>query len=634
MKRFLPFVAIIIVWLIFFWPQIAGGQVWYCCDNLLINVPSKVYLANELKLGKFPTENPHIFSGTPFYADINLSLLHPFNLFYFVLPPFGALTAGIVLLFLIGTVGMYILGRMLRLRSFAALCGAVVFGFSGTLVVYANNVTILQVAVLVPWVLAAWIRYLEKMTVMRLILFVSIASLQVFSGHPQLTYYTWLMLIAYVFTQKPSVHMAKHGLQASLLVALVTSVQTVPFIRFMLESTRTGQDFVQASAGALQPLTFVRLILPGIVGDLSRGTAWIQAGSMHGYVGLLPILLIPFAWRVRTGKFFIGLSIVSLLMAMGKFTPVYWVAYHLVPGIALLREPGQFLFLWSFALSGVFMTAIDAVMKRPLRVSYLFIVGVGFLVATGILLTVQGQAWEWMTTYAYVPARLMEKISALSSSEQKIILDGLVYNGSLFGVLVLIGALALGNIRSSKAANAVLLGVICIDLFVYSRMNVTTISNTVVAGWQEATRLRLAAWKLPNPIPFRYYTDPVIYPYPAKVRFGQFNDPGESEWQFNILRPNLGMLYGLPAVDGYSSMVSRQYQVKFSSSVYAPTGVVIRSIVDPALPRVGVRYIITKKGNPLLSDAARYTVLAVESDVAIYEDNEAHPITSAKETGR
>ena len=37
------------------------------------------------------------FSGSPFFADINLALLYPMNALYFILPPFQALTVGALL---------------------------------------------------------------------------------------------------------------------------------------------------------------------------------------------------------------------------------------------------------------------------------------------------------------------------------------------------------------------------------------------------------------------------------------------------------------------------------------------------------------------------------------------------------
>ncbi|MDP1721964.1 MAG: YfhO family protein [Candidatus Gottesmanbacteria bacterium] len=629
-KRIIPIFVIIMFWLIFFWRQIVGGEVWYCCDNLLINIPSKVFLVAELKQGRLPISNPYIFSGSLFFADINLSLLHPNTLFYFLFSPFRALTLGILFSYLTGSLGMYALGRTFRFERFSSLVGAIVFGLSGSLVVYANNISILQVASLVPWVIAMWIRYLKTMTGRDLVMFVCVASLQVFSGHPQLTYYTWLVLLGYTLLEKPSSQRAKQGLKAAILIALVTSVQTVPFIRFMLESTRTGQDFAAASSGSVHPLSLIRLLIPGLVGDLSRGTAWIQAGSMHGYVGLLPILILPIAWMSKQGKFFFGVAIISLLLAMGKYTPVYWIAYHLTPGIALFREPAQFLFLWTFGVAGAAMVGMETLMKKPWLGRYIVLIGHGLLLAAGFIHAGESRDWNGIQQFSVLPSRLIAKVMNLPLAVRTMIIDRILYNITFGGAMIVVVGLVTRIVRVSMIAKIIVLVILFADLFVYGQTNVTTIAEATVNGWQEAGRTRIASWNVFDTNNSRYYTDPTLYPYPYKKLFGQYNDPGESEWQFKILRPNLGILYGLPAVDGYASMVLRSYQAKFSSSGFQPTGVIISSIVDPELPKAGVRYILSKPNNLLLSDTTRYTVVANEGDMAVYEDKAAIPITIVK----
>jgi len=610
MERYRRFgIGILIAfWLVFFWRQIAGGEVWYCCDNLLVNIPSKVFLVTELRQGRFPLNNPYIFSGTPFFADINLAVLHPLNLLYFVFPPFRALTMGILLLFLVGSTGMYYLGRSLRLGVFASLFGAVVFGFSGSLVVYANNIPILQVAVLLPWVMAMWLEG-------RFILFILVAAFQVFSGHPQLTYYTWLLLLTHVLVQKTGF---RHLVKSALLVTLVSSIQVIPFFKFMMESTRLNGDYMRATMGSIHPLSLVRLVIPGIVGDLPRGTAWIQAGSIHGYVGFLPLLLLPLALSTRIGRFFIAVAIISLLMALGKYTPVFWLAFHFIPGIALLREPAQTLFFWGFGIAGAAMVAVETLVKKPQSARYVSLIGVIFLLGAGTLVTLHLDIIKTMaslvTSKAFPPGLIQD----------------IIYNLSLFGVIGIVGGIIIGVLRV-RIAKMILLGLLFADLFIYGQTNVTTIPEATVKGWQEETRTRIISWKLLDTKNYRYYTDPVIYPYPYKKTFGQFNDPGESAWQLKILRPTLGMLYGLSAVDGYASMVKSSYQQWFGVPARDPTGVVIPSIVDPRLQEAGVRYIITKPNNPLLADTKRYRQLAVDGEIAIYEDNKAVPIRSLEE---
>lgn len=578
---------LVFLWLIFFWSQIAGGEVWYCCDNLLVNIPSKVFLANELTAGRFPISNPYLFSGTPFFADINIAILHPLNLLYLIMPPFRALTTGILILFLVGSFGMYVLGRVLRLGKFASLAGAIIFGFSGSLVVYANNIPILQVAVLVPWVLAAWIRGNP-------VVFIIVASLQVLSGHPQLTYYTWLLLASY------SWRCLWRLVRAGALVFLYTAVQLVPFIFFAFSSTRIGKDFAYVTTDSVHPLSLIRLVIPGIVGNLTAGTAWIQAGTIHGYVGVLPLLLAPLAWQTKIGRFFIGVAVISLFLALGKYTPVYWFAYRVIPGIAWFREPVQFLFLWGFGMTVAAMIAIDRFVHSTAKPS-------------GIKLF----------PFVLLPERLQDKISAFPTQT-------ISYNLSLLSVLAVLSAVSIRRLPSSNVAKLVLLCVLFTDLYVWGQTNVTTIAETTAMRWYNETKERVASWKLDNR--FRYYTDPAMYPYPEKKPLGQYNDPGESAWQFMILRPTLGMLYGLPAVDGYASMVAIAYQQQFGGESQDPTGVVIPSIVHPRLRELGVRYLLTTPENPLLSDTSRYRLLASDARLAVYEDTLALPVNFAAKT--
>lgn len=568
---------LILLWLIFFWRQIVDGEVWYCCDNLLVNIPAKVFLARELSSGRFPLWNPYLFSGTPFFADINLALLHPLNLLYLMLPPFRALTVSILVLFLVGSFGMYHLGRSLRLGAFASLAGGVIFGFSGSLVVYANNISILQVAVLVPWVIAVW-------TGGNLAVFVMIASLQVFSGHPQLTYYTWLLLIVYSWRRRRRL---RNLIRAGVFVFLCTAVQLVPFALFALSSTRMAFGIATGAIHSFHPLSLVRLVIPGIVGNLSAGTAWVQAGTIYGYVGFLPLLLAPIAWRDARGRFFIVVAVVSLILSMSTYELVF-------------RQPSQFLFLWSFGVSAAAMIAIDRFVRTAPE-------------PTGFRLF----------PFVMLPDRLQEKISAFPTQTVS-------YNLSLLSIFSILAATSLKRLQSSAVAKLTLLGILFADLYVYGQTNVTTQPYATVTNWQERTAQRLAAWKLSDQ--YRYYTDPAVYPYPRKLPLGQFNDPGESEWQLRILRPGLGMLYGLPAVDGYASMVRASYQQWFGGNSRDPTGVVISSIVDPRLSEASVRYIITKPNNALFADEARYRLLNDDGDIAVYEDSQAVPITLAKET--
>ena len=65
---------------LFFFKDIIFEELWFSGDFFRQNFPNRVFADSQLKSGSFPLWNPHIFSGMPFFADIQTAVLYPFNL--------------------------------------------------------------------------------------------------------------------------------------------------------------------------------------------------------------------------------------------------------------------------------------------------------------------------------------------------------------------------------------------------------------------------------------------------------------------------------------------------------------------------------------------------------------------------
>ena len=140
---------------------------------------------------------------------------------------------------------------------------------------------------------------------------------QVLAGHPQLTYYSWLLAVLFVLFACPGKLLQKIGLMSAVvLLTFLTGVQVVPFMEFAMLSTRAGRGFAYASFDSLHPLNIVRLFIPNVVGVLRDGTAWAQGGSVYGYIGVLAVIFV-FAARLRFWKIIAG---VAFVLALGKYT--------------------------------------------------------------------------------------------------------------------------------------------------------------------------------------------------------------------------------------------------------------------------------------------------------------------------
>ncbi len=139
-------------------------------------------------------------------------------------------------------------------------------------------------------------------------------------------------------------------------------------------------------------LTFVK---PYIYGDISdatyrgRGIFWED----YGYIGLVPFVLAVYggiAERRRPSvRFFVAMTVVAYLFVLGPSTPVFTIAYHVVPGMSTFRLPTRFLIVVELGLAisaAVGLTRLHSELtRRSGRRSWLpgLIVG-GLCIATAV----------------------------------------------------------------------------------------------------------------------------------------------------------------------------------------------------------------------------------------------------------
>lgn len=94
----------------------------------------------------------------------------------------------------------------------------------------------------------------------------------------------------------------------------------------------------------------------------------------------------------------------------------------------------------------------------------------------------------------------------------------------------------------------------------------------------------------------RSYVEHALYPAPRRKQFGYSNEQEEELWQSRIMRPDIHMLYGIPCIDGYASLVYKPYQEYFQKQRYEPTGIHIDEKEIQKIGNTAGRYVI-RKGN-------------------------------------
>jgi hypothetical protein len=175
----------------------------------------------------------------------------------------------------------------------------------------------------------------------------------------------------------PAAGLAAGALAAVLIGALVGMVQLLPLWELGTLSDRSGGGtFEWATAYNYWPRNALTFLLPYANGDISdlsyrgRSIFWED----YGYVGLATVLLAIVAAATRITRFAVAFWLAAGLVAyglvLGSATPLFRIAFGIVPGLSTFRFPTRFLFIVELALAllgGLGLTALQGQLARRLH---------------------------------------------------------------------------------------------------------------------------------------------------------------------------------------------------------------------------------------------------------------------------
>ena len=176
-------------------------------DLVLENAVWKLHVSRTLGQGEFPLWNPQLFTGAPFFAAGQASVAYFLSVLFYLLPIEAAYGWFTAIQLAIAGINAYLLGRVLKLRSVAALFSGVAFQFSGFLIVSVVFSMVLAATAWLPLLLAIIERVIQKqeekgIADFRPIPYVIaggiVVGLVALAGHPEFFYYT--LLVAGIYT--------------------------------------------------------------------------------------------------------------------------------------------------------------------------------------------------------------------------------------------------------------------------------------------------------------------------------------------------------------------------------------------------------------------------------------------------
>jgi hypothetical protein len=342
--------------------------------------PFRYIWIETARQGHFPFWNPYIKCGVPLFATIQAGVLYPFSLLYLFLPLDLAFNWTIILHFFLAAVFTYALMRELGATLQGALTAALAVLFSGYLISVHN---LLNTLISVSWyplamlcgcrlVQGGQVRWAVAAAITLVCMFLgggaevvlfAFASLLLLCLYPE-------VLPLRIAGNSPSLKRRLGLLGLTLIVFLgLSMVQLLPFLELYPQSHRYGGvDLQEATRWSLAPRDFIYFLLPDLFGKRTiPGRYWVMQNYLKTiYLGPVIFLLAGF-YFTRQGKrslpLLVALGLV-LILALGRYTPLYPFLYKHLPLFSNLRYPAKFLFLLVFYLCVVSGLGLDLLAKR------------------------------------------------------------------------------------------------------------------------------------------------------------------------------------------------------------------------------------------------------------------------------
>ena len=346
-----------------------------------------------------PQWYPNLFSGMPSYGGYIYTSGDPTKYFRSNI----LFNNGLKIWFYLSLsgIGMFVLMNMLGMSRSSALIGSAISALTPYTfgLINAGHLNKIFSMAYIPWVIAAAI-YLIDRTTIKAILFLALATaLQLWANHPQVAYYTWMVIGFYyvwmvgssikTISIKRSVYPLV-GIVAGLILALfMVSDPYLDIYKFQKHSNRgarsvldqsnqteSGTDWNYATQWSFHPLETISFIYPYHYGlqntsDPKRGAYWgfMPFTQSTHYLGLVAIIFAILGALLkkpdRLEWIFWTITALTLITGFGSYLPVlYKPFYSLLPFFSKFRIPSMIYMLLAVTIPFLAARGIDTLLDQ------------------------------------------------------------------------------------------------------------------------------------------------------------------------------------------------------------------------------------------------------------------------------
>ena len=387
---YLFFASIMLLLMIYYAKMMFGGLEPPATDTIAYKTKYEPIRIFKEENNRQPYWHPYMFSGMPSFGSFICKTENPQHFLYALITAWNRGWRYFWWFFTIA-IAMYILLLRKKLHPFAAAVGTSVFLFTPHIIgmVDTGHSSKLASSCFIPLVFLAFDYLLEKPNLKSCLLAALALAAQLWAGHPQIAYYTWLALgIWWLYTiiikwidVKKFMPLAK----ITIFMIIAFTLCGIMILNPYLMSYEYGKNSIRGGGGetdtgggldrdyatswSFHPAEMLTFFVPSTFG-FANAEYWgwmpfTQSNMYMGFVALiLAILGLVFA-RDKILPYLVILAIISLLISFGRhFTLLSDFLLRYLPFFNKFRVPAMILILLEFIIGILAAFGIDFFIKN------------------------------------------------------------------------------------------------------------------------------------------------------------------------------------------------------------------------------------------------------------------------------
>jgi hypothetical protein len=346
------------------------------------------FLASALQSGASPFWNPYHYGGHPAVADPQSLIFAPVFFLWALFDPLPSVRAFDVVVYahlLAGGLALAALGLRANWPAAACVLGAVVFMFGGAAAGRLQHTGIILTYAMFPPALLLLELALQRRSILYSIAFSIVVSMLLL-GRNQVALLMGVVLAAVLLREIVSAesrlrYLRERAVVLALMTVVVVALVAAPTLltmQFAALSNRPVVALASALEGSLYPANLANLVVANVFGSHNADFAYwgpnyetvpavasTDQSFNYLFVGWVPMVILLWfgivgggAWQ-RGRRLFTGVLVVALLFALGRYTPLFGLAFDWMPAVSMFRRPvdANFVILTTIAILTGFLLA-------------------------------------------------------------------------------------------------------------------------------------------------------------------------------------------------------------------------------------------------------------------------------------